>query len=81
MKPCELQAILSREWHQYGQHIPVVISPQARFVTGSLKRDSQLHRVVVEYGIELDVDTRLNSIEDYRVVDEKKYAWFLLRWG
>jgi hypothetical protein len=81
MKPCELQSILSQEWSQHGCHVPTTITPEARFITGNPKHDSQLHRILIEYGIELDVNPRFHSVEAYRVVDEKKFMWFLLRWS
>ena len=55
--------------------------PEARYITGNPKHDAQLHRIQVEYGIEVDVNPRHHSLDDYRVVDEKKFAWFLLRWS
>jgi len=81
MKPCELQTILSREWIEFGRHVPVTLTPEARFVTGNARHDAQIHRILVEYGIELDLNHKLHSIEDYRIVDEKKFMWFLLRWS
>ena len=81
MKPCELQAILSREFHEHGIHVPCDIVPEARYITGKPKHDAQLHRILVEYGIEVDVNPLYHSLDDYRVVDEKKFAWFLLRWA
>ena len=81
MKPCELQTILSREWIEFGRHVPVTLTPEARFVTGNAPLDARIHRILVEYGIELDLNHKLHSIEDYRIVDEKKFMWFLLRWS
>ena len=81
MKPCELQIMLSREWQELGQHVSLHIAPEARFVTGNPRYDAQLHRVAVEYGIELDVNPRFTSIEGYRVIDEKKFMMFVLRWS
>jgi len=80
-KPCELQKMLSREWQELGQYTgPWPITPQARFITGNATHDAQLHRVMVEYGIELDIDSRFNEIKDYRIVDEQKFIMFALRW-
>jgi len=81
MKPCELQTILSREFQEHGIHVPYDIVPEARYITGNPKHDTQLHRILVEYGIELDVDTRHHEVKNYCVVDEGKFAWFLLRWA
>lgn len=81
MKPCELQIILSREFQEHGIHVPCDIVPEARYITGNPKYDAQLHRILVEYGIEVDVNPRHHILEDYRVVDEKKFVMFLLRWS
>ena len=80
MKPCELQTILSREYRELGQTIPCPLPPEARVVTGNARHDAQLHRILVEYGIEVQL-SRYNEIKDYRVVDEQKFSWFLLRWS
>jgi len=80
MKPRELQIMLSREYQELGRNMPWPLTPEARFVTGSAKHDAQLHRILVEYGIEVQL-SRYNEIKDYRVVDEQKFSWFLLRWS
>lgn len=81
MKPCELQIMLSREWQELGKHVSLHIAPEARVVTGNPRYDAQLHRITVEYGIELDLNPRFASIEDYRVIDEQKFMMFVLRWS
>jgi hypothetical protein len=81
MKPCELQRILSREWNEEGQHRSWSLSPEARVITGSPRLDAQLHRILNEYGVEIEMDFRFTTIENYSVVDEEKFAWFLLRWA
>ncbi len=82
MKPCELQIMLSREWRELGQHTgPWPPTSETRFVTGNPKYDAQLHRISVEYGIELDIDPRHQEVKNYRVVDEQKFVMFLLRWS
>ena len=80
MKPCELQTMLSREYRELGQNTPCPLPPEARVVTGNAKHDAQLHRILVEYGIEVQLSGN-NEIKDYRVVDEQKFSWFLLRWS
>ncbi len=81
MKPCELQKILSREWQEQGKHKSWYPRPEARFVTGNPVHDAHLHRVLVDYGIELDIDPRFHEIKDYRIIDKKKFMWFMLRWS
>lgn len=80
MKPCELQKVLAREWNEEGQHRVWHPLPEARVITGNPRLDAQLHRILVEYGIEIEMDFRFRTIENYSVVDEQKFSWFLLRW-
>jgi len=78
MKPCELQPILARAVETIQRPWP--LPPEALVITGNPKYDAQLHHVLVEYGIEVKLN-RNNAMEDYRVVDEKKFIMFLLRWS
>jgi hypothetical protein len=82
MKPCELQPILARAVEGIGivQNGYWNIPPEARVITGNPKYDAQLHYVLVEFGVEVKLDLD-NNMEDYRVVDEKKFTMFLLRWS
>ena len=79
MKPCELQPMLARAVEKIGSNNYWQVTPDARVVTGNPKYDAQLHHVLVEFGVEVKLDLN-NNMEDYHVVDEKKFAWFLLRW-
>jgi len=81
VKPSELQILLSREFHEHGVYVPCDIVSEARYITGNPKYDAQLHRILVEYGIEVEVNSKNHSLKDYRVVDERKFAWFMLRWS
>lgn len=80
MKPCELQKMLAREWNEEGQHRLWPLCPEARVITGNHRHDAQLHRILNEYGVEIEMDSRFMTIENYRVVDEQKYLVFLLKW-
>ena len=51
----------------------------ARFVTGNHIVDSRIHHFEVESGIELDI-CGINLITGYKIVDEEKFAWFVLRY-
>ena len=80
MKPCELQPMLARAVEKIGSNNYWQVTPDARVVTGNPKYDAQLHHVLVEFG----VDVKLNkdhNMEDYCVVDEKKFLMFLLKWS
>ena len=78
MKPCELQTILAQAVETIQRPWP--LSPEALVITGNPKYDAQLHHVLVEFGVEVKLDNDYN-MKDYRVVDEQKFAWFLLRWS
>jgi hypothetical protein len=57
-------------------------APDAKVVTGDYKLDLQLHNFEQDSGIvvKLDLD-RPRTVTGYEVVDEKKWAWFMLRWS
>lgn len=52
--------------------------PEARVITGVHLTDARLHYLQQESGIELKVS---DTYAGYDVVDEQKFAWFLLRWS
>jgi hypothetical protein len=82
MKPCELQPILARAVKSVGQPVSNhywSVPPEARVVTGNPVYDAQLHYVLVEFGVEVELD-KSHAMKDYRVVDEQKFTMFLLRW-
>ena len=57
-------------------------SPDAKVVTGDYKLDIQLHNFAQDSGITIKLSDpdRPRKIVGYEVVDEKKWAWFLLEW-
>ena len=57
-------------------------SPDAKVVTGDYKLDIQIHNFEQDSGIviKLSLD-RPRTITGYEIVDEKKWAWFVLRWA
>lgn len=80
MKPDELEVMLSRAIIDVGLGRPWTPPPEARVVTGNPKWDAQLHHAIVEYGVEVELGKH-RGVVDYRVVDEKKFTMFLLRWA
>jgi hypothetical protein len=83
MTPSELLAIAEKYWHtEYDFNRP--IAPDTPFVTGEGRYDAMLHDMLVQHGVELIVTQshfRNWRVEDYRVVDDKKFMLFLLRWS
>ena len=51
----------------------------SRFITGNYIVDSRIYHFEKESGIELDV-SGINLITGYKIVDEERFAWFMLRW-
>ena len=70
---CWAEHVGDRKWKE---------SPDAKVVTGDYKLDLQLHNFEQDSGIviKLDLDRR-RTVTGYEVVDEKKWAWFLLKWS
>ena len=80
MKPGELQPILARAVGGVKLDSYWDVPPEAKVVTGNPRWDEQLHYALVEYGVEVGLDKHHN-MEDYRIVDDKKFMMFLLRWA
>ena len=78
MRPDELQPILARAINELGQDKAWTPPPEARVITGKPVHDAQLHYVLVEYGVEVELGRNL-GIVDYHIVDEQKFLMFLLR--
>ena len=55
--------------------------PQAKFVTGNPQTDAQLHSFETDSGVELTLTKNFTDIEEWKIVDERKFVWFLLRWA
>jgi hypothetical protein len=82
MKPSELLAIAEKYWlTDYDHKKPV--APDTPFVTGEVRYDAILHDMLVRHGVELILKQshRNWKVEDYRVVDDKKFMLFMLRWS
>ena len=83
MKPSELLAIAEKYWlTDYDHKKPV--APDTPFITGLARNDAILHDMLINHGVELIVKEshfRNWRVEDYRVVDDKKFMLFLLRWA
>jgi hypothetical protein len=56
------------------------LEADARVVTGDYIVDSRIYHFEKASGIELDV-SGLNLITGYKIVDEEKFAWCVLRYS
>jgi hypothetical protein len=80
MKPDELETMLARAITDVGLNRLLTPPPEAKVVTGNPKWDAQLHHVIVEYGVEVELGKN-RGVVSYRIVDEQKFVMFLLRWA
>jgi hypothetical protein len=55
--------------------------PEARFVTGDHKKDGMLHHFQVASGLEVELTEDFANVEECKIVDEKKFMLFVLRWS
>jgi hypothetical protein len=82
MKPSELLAIAEKYWlTDYDHNKPV--APDTPFITGEARYDAILHDMLIHHGVELILKQSSHrnwQLADYRVVDDKKFMLFLLRW-
>ena len=82
MKPSELLAIAEKYWlTDYDHSKP--IAPDTPFVTGVTRNDAILYDMLTKHGVELILKQSRHrnwQLADYRVVDDKKFILFLLRW-
>lgn len=83
MTPSELLAIAEKYWlTDYDHKKPP--APDTPFVTGEVRYDAILYDMLSQHGVELILKQsghRNWKLEDYRVVDDKKFMWFLMRWA
>lgn len=78
----EVGKLTTRWSNEVGKHIKDT-PPEARFVTGIHKIDRQIYYFEKESGIVLDVSSEGGPriIKGYQIVDEQKFAWFVLRYS
>lgn len=82
MKPTiiEISLMITREWREVGGGKKLDLPREAKVVTGERSTDAHLHYLLTSYGI--DVSLKMNkAIEDYSIVDEKKFLWFVLKYS
>lgn len=83
MKPSELLAIAEKYWlTDYDHNKPV--ASDTPVITGVARNDAILHDMLINHGVELILKLSRHRnwrVEDYRVVDDKKFMLFVLRWS
>lgn len=66
----------------------LLLPGEAKVVTGIPRNDSFLHHMLTEHGVDIELETKQIQqtyatswiMKDYKIVDDKKYSWFLLKW-
>lgn len=67
-----------RKWSRNNQvkHLP----SNARLITGNCSIDARLNHFENESGTQLQLTDR-NKLESYKIIDDKKFMLFTLRWS
>lgn len=60
---------------------PIELPPEAKVVTGKMKEDAYLHFLETRCGVEIQLAEQYNEIVGFKVLDEKKFTWFVLKWS
>ena len=84
----KLRKMAERHWRQDYREDMSSLS-EARVITGNPHNDLFFHHMLIDHGVELVFKEEINQqtlnkqwrLVDYRVVDEKKYMMFVLRWS
>lgn len=82
MNLTEFIRMIERYWlESYDKH--TVVPPEARVVTGLARNDAFFHSMIVEYGVEMELqkEGRGWKLVNYQIVDEQKFMMFMLRWA
>ena len=84
----KFENIIGRYWREAtSKELP--LPGEARVVTGISKNDAFLHHMLTEHGVDIELETKQIQqtyatswiMKDYKIVDDKKYSWFLLKWS
>ena len=70
---------IAYKWSTENSNLKPTIG-DARFITGDYVVDSRIYHFEQESGIELNV-SGINNITGYKIVDEEKFAWCVLRYS
>lgn len=73
--------MIQRQWKNELSKTPFVLPPEAKYVTGNAKNDFYIHYLETVCGIEIELTPDLSKIARYKIVNDKKFLWFTLRWS
>jgi hypothetical protein len=71
---------LNNAFSQFDYSRDLVDTGPVPFMTGVLKQDSFVYYAEQNYGVKLDINPRNLQAWTYKVVNEKQYTFFILRW-
>ena len=79
----QLAQMITTQWREELIYTIPPLPPEAKVVTGNPQQDAHMHYLETKFGIELLISRTVTglSLTGYKVVDEKKFAWFVLRWS
>ena len=77
----QLKAIIRKQWTAEFHGKPVVLPPEAKFITGVPMKDAHLHYLETVAGIEVRTSDDFKSMEGFWILDEAKLMWFIMRWS
>jgi hypothetical protein len=76
-----VKTIVARQGQNEFLKNPIILPPEAKVVTGKTKEDAYLHFLETKCGVEILLSEYRHEIVGYNVIDEKKFAWFVLKWS
>jgi glutamyl-tRNA reductase len=81
VKDIERVREMSRNWASETNPTIRPCPSEARYLTGYQDKDAMIHYFSLASGLDPIFSLDTQSIVGYNIVDEKKFAWFMLRWG
>lgn len=77
-----IKKMMRNQWNAESDNIRTwPLSGEAKFVTGMILRDKQLHYLETVAGLELILSEDFKDILGYNVIDSQKFTWFVVKWS
>lgn len=71
---------MARSWAKENKNL-IPPTPEAKFITGNWGTDMRLHQFELDSGLALKLNNSTTAITGYEIVNEKKFAWFTLKYA
>lgn len=74
---------LANRWYENVGPRATEYAPDAKVVTGDLRVDIALHHFEKDSGLQVKLGKVgiAYRIEEYEIIDEGRFTWFMLRWA